>query len=160
VPTVLPDPIAVSKLLTSLMDRSVAVKRITQPVAPKGVVVVAAYATDDGACGGLCWLDLAAAGSAAAALTLTPVALVDESVRGSRLASPLDENVREVLNICATLFTGVGSHRVYLSEVYLPPAKPPATLANAIARATPQATVQIDMTITGYRPGKMGFVSV
>jgi hypothetical protein len=156
--TFLSDPIAVGKLLFNLMDRPVNVKRITPTPAPRGVLVVASYAHDDGSSAGICWMDMPAAGSAAAALTLTPVSIVDESVKSGKLLAPLDENVREVLNICARLFASAESHRVYLSEVYLPPAKVPATLMASIAK--PATTIQVDMAINGYRPGKMGFIAV
>jgi hypothetical protein len=155
--TFLSDPTAVAKLLSNLVDKAVNVKKLTTTPAPRGVFVVASYAHDDGSGAGICWLDMAAAGSIAAALTLTPVSMVDESIKGGKLVAPLDENVREVLNICARLFSPVESHRVYLSEVYLPPAKVPATLTTAIGK--PQSTIQVDVIIPGYRPGKMGFVA-
>lgn len=155
--TFLPEPPVVAKLLSNLMDKSVSVKRISPAPAPRGVLVVASYAHDDGSSAGICWLDMPAACSMAAALTLTPVSIVDESVKAGKLLAPLDENVREVLNICARLFSPVESGRVYLSEVYLPPAKVPATLTTALGR--PTSTVQVDMTVPGYRPGKMGFVA-
>ena len=153
----LSEPTAVAKLLSSLIDKAVSVKRISPTPAPRGVFVVAAYSHDDGTGAGICWLDLPAAGSIAAALTLTPVSIVDDSVKAGKLLPPLDENVREVLNICARLFSPVESQRVYLSEVYLPPTKVPATLASAIGR--PASTIQVDMIVPGYRPGKMGFVA-
>ena len=155
--TFLSEPTAVAKLLSNLMDKSVSVKRINPTPAPRGVIVVASYAHDDGSSAGICWLDMPAAGSMAAALTLTPASIVDESIKAGKLLAPLDENVREVLNICARLFSPVESQRVYMSEVYLPPAKVPATLMTAIGR--PTATVQIDMVVPGYRAGKMGFVA-
>jgi hypothetical protein len=153
--TTLPEITEVSRLFTDLSGRPAAAKRILPPAAPRGAMVVATYANDGGGRVGVFWLDLVAAASLAAALTLMSSGVADDSVRAGKLLDPLDENVREVLNICARLFSTPTSQRVFLRDVYLPPAKLPADLTALVART--QATLQAEVTITGYKVGKLGF---
>jgi len=153
--TPLPDINEVIRLFTDLSGRPTAAKRITAPAAPRGAMVVATYARDDNARVGVCWLDLPAAASLAAAHTLMPAGGADVSGRAGRLLDPRDENNREVLNISARLFTGPSSLRVFLRDVHLPPTKLPPDLTTLVARTS--STLQVEMTITGYKPGKLGF---
>jgi hypothetical protein len=153
----LADPTDVGNLLSSLIGRSVTVKRLATCAAPRGAFVVGAYAHDDDTRAGIAWLDIPAAAGAAAGLTLMGAVVVDECVHGGRLFAPLDENVREVLNICARLFATPGGERVYLRDVHLPPGKLPADLTALLGR--PPATLQLDVTIAGYRAGRMGLIA-
>jgi hypothetical protein len=104
------------------------------------------------------WVDIPAGASLAAALTLAPAKMVEECVRAGRLVEPLDDNVREVFNICTRLFTGPDSPRVVLGDVHFPPARPPTELAALLLH--PPHGIQVELSITGYKPGKMGLIAV
>lgn len=153
----LPEAAAINTLFSALIGRPVVVKRIVKPAVPRTAMVVAVYARDDESRVGIIWLDLAAAASAAGGLALLGAKQIDDSVRAGRLLEPLDEHVREVLNVCGRFFSSPGSSRVSLHAVHLPPSKLPADLAALIGR--PPATVQVDITITGYLSGKMGLIA-
>jgi hypothetical protein len=154
----LPDAPAIGTLLGSLAGRVVAAKRIPSPVPPRGGVVIGVYLHEDKTRSGLLWVDIPAGASLAAALTLAPAKMVEECVRAGRLVEPLDDNVREVFNICTRLFTGPDSPRVVLGDVHFPPARPPTELAALLLH--PPHGIQVELSITGYKPGKMGLIAV
>lgn len=152
-PVPLPDSRAVATLLGDLVMRGVTTKASsTTNIRPPGIL--GTYVHDDGQVCAACWMDLAAAASVGACLTLIPSGVVDESIRSGSLVDNLAENAREILNVCARLFTREGSPRVSLQNVTsdLPP-----DAAELIAK--PRASLHLDLTVVGYRGGRISLLT-
>jgi len=115
--------------------------------------VIAAYRRNDGSLGAVTAFDLPLSAAAAAALTLMPATGAKEAVQAGVLDALLQENMHEVLNVCASLFAKSDSRRVVLEEVLYPPQAPEGEIADAIA--DPLMSTRLDVSIHGYDAGQL-----
>jgi hypothetical protein len=160
VPTSLVMPLSesVQKMWSELLGRPVAVKKTTPSVfSARTPGMVGTYVFDSGKLGALGVCDLALASHAGAALTLMPAAVALESIKAGRLTDTIVENVREVLNISATLFIHELMPHVRLKDIIPLPGKTPDDVTRVMAR--PAARMDLELTVGGYGAGKLAFLT-
>ena len=114
----LPGPYEVGKLLGMLLGRRVAALD-TGPVDPalEGTDRVAVYVSDDDELMALCVCNLSAAAALGSALSMLPGSVAEEAVVRKELPETLEENLYEVLNVCARFFNSPYTPHVRLSRV-------------------------------------------
>jgi hypothetical protein len=145
-------PDRVTRLLRDLFGKAVTTK--------KGVAITsstkaftATYIDDGGTPQCVCACDVPLAASMGSALALIPPGATVEAIRKGQLPEEMFENLREVLNIMASLFEGV--------HVRFRDALPPSVALpkDAIAISTrPRVRVDLDLTIASYPGGKVAFM--
>jgi len=131
-----------------LLGRDTVARASASPVPP---VAVGAYRREDGTLAAMLGMDLAMACSSAAALTMIPAQSVREMLAAGEIPANLAENLHEVFNVCAVLFTVGDPHRLTLAEVVASPDLD-ATLETA---ATAAGTTGITVDIEGYPGGNV-----
>lgn len=154
----LPQPAELGTTLTNLLGRDVGIKRLTaalQP-GPRVAVSIASFQAGDEAEVYLWVCELGLAASLGAALSLIPSGIAQEQARKGQLDENLTENLHEVMNVGASMFSG-GGMRVVLHSLHLPPAPPPAEWKAFLSR--PPARLDLEVSIPGYEPGKMALLS-
>jgi hypothetical protein len=150
---ILPEPDEIAVLLRDLVGKAMTSKKCAAAPPIRGAWMVASYATNDGEIAGVVAVDMTLAAHVSAALALIPGGVADESARSGKLAENLKENLHEVLNICSRFFNSEGLPRVVLAELKPLPAPPKA----AAIIAKPKSSLHVDVTIAGYKGGKMSF---
>jgi len=140
------------RLLTDLL-----VRQTTVGTGPKATIadpmVTASYAGEDSNLVGVCVCDLEFALNCGAALCLIPASEAANHLKAKRLDPAIFENFKEVLNICAQLFSGASAHRVKLEAVYAPTDAVPDPLKKFMAAS--KARRDLQLSINGYGKGKM-----
>jgi hypothetical protein len=154
----MPLPESVQRMLADLLGKPVTAKK----AAPGGLStakpgVVAHYVYDSGVTGSLILCDLALSSYAGAALMLLPPAAAVEGVKAGKMNETIVENIREVLNICASLFIYEDKAHVRLRELYPLPGTTTPEVAKILTR--PSARLELDVTITGYGAGKIALLT-
>lgn len=154
----LPLPDQVAPLLRDLLGRQVSTAKAKGPM-PSGAMVVATYVVDEGPLSALCVLDFQLAAHVGAALMMMPAGVADESVRAKKLDETLLENAREVLNIGSRWFMPPEAPHVKMADVYVlqPGGAVPAPVA-ALMKAPPKS-VAVEVTIAGYKGGRLTLCS-
>ena len=138
-----------------LLGRNVTAEKITPfRLGISEPSAIAVYQDGNGTIAGVCVCDVDLVHKAGAALCLIPA---DSRLSAARIDQALAENFREILNICAQLFTGPEGHRVTLAQVILGTDKKPPEIANFIA--SPPARLDVKLSITGYGAGRMSVLS-
>jgi hypothetical protein len=126
----------------------------------RGASVVAAgvYGADaPGSLPKVIWLvDLQAACSLAAALSMLPPAVADEAVAQGILSDALLENFQEVMNIGASLMR-VSEGRLKLKHVFVPPQVPPSLAAEWVGTA--RSKLEVYGGVQGFEQGRMYFLA-
>lgn len=146
----LPSAEIVTQLFKSLLRRGVRVTPHNDMTAP-AACSVGVYKSGDGAPIAACIADLALSAYSAAAFSLIPCRVADESIRAKHLEDGLDEIFGEVLNVLSRLFTSHESHRITLMSTSYPPAAVPDQVkAQAVAPG-----VCFDIDIDGYGSGRL-----
>ncbi len=154
----LPETKAATSLLSELTGKKIEIKTAA-PWAPPATQAlnVAAYITDTREFAVACLCDMALGGSIAAALTRIPMAIVNESVKAGKLAEGLFENLREVLNVCASLLNAKGFPHLALRDLKVAPPIP-EEIAKLIA--TPSSRVDLEISVESYGGGRMSFFAL
>jgi hypothetical protein len=138
--------------LRDLLGKAVTPKKSAGAL-PLGKTWVGTYVDDSGKLAGLCLCDLGLASSMGAALALIPAGAAAETVRVGTLSGEMMDNLREVLNVMASLF---GGPHVRFSALVAPPTAPPAEVAALAAR--PGSRLDLDVAVAGYLGGKVAFL--
>lgn len=153
----LPNQAAAMQLLQGLLCKPVAAKPATAPLgASPGPRVVAVYVTDTGAVGSLCVCDVAAAAYLGAALSLIGPAVAAEAHKTGRLSEGLLENLREVVNVGASLFNVSGGGHVRFKDLLVPPGALAPEIVSLVN--SKKSRLDLDITVPGYGAGKLSFV--
>jgi hypothetical protein len=138
-------------LLQDLLGRSIESSRSDQPL-PEAGAVVADYVTDEGVVGAVVVCDLPFAVRCAAAITLVPSPAADESIEEGEFPQHLSDNLREVLNVAASLLNSAETPHLTIRKVYGPAeARPPDVLR--LLSSSPDHRA-FDADIQGYGPGR------
>jgi hypothetical protein len=153
----LPTPHEVRGLLEGLLGRAVEVA----PCAPlassaHGAVSVASYVDDQGMPRGVCCVDVALGAAAGAALGLMPVRRAVAATGEGLLDPELEENLDEVLNVCATVLNAPGALHVRLALVHHPGRPVPAALH--VRTLTLGRRLDLAVEVPGYGRGRLSFV--
>ena len=150
----LPAPDAVARLLRDLLGKGVTAKKCGI-LSPSAKLYVATYADDADKIVSVGVCDLPFAASAGAALSLVPPGVAAEAVRAGLLPAELSENLREVLNVMASLF---GATHVRLRDVVSASVAQTVITSGAGARAT--ARLDVELAVAVYTGGKLSFLIV
>lgn len=153
----LPDAPSVARTISGLIGRN-ATPKPGKPfaAAPRAPVVFASYVEAGGKLSALLVADLPLAASCGAALVMLPAVTVEEAVKAGKIADNVEENLREVLNVCAALFNSDKTPRVTLSSVTIGEKAPDAVAA---LLKTPGGRLDLELAIPGYPGGRISLLA-
>jgi hypothetical protein len=156
---VLPDPKAVRDLLLDLLGRNVEVAT-ADPYGATGneQATFGVYVDDKMHTLAVVTADLELSAFMGAAIGLVPVGGAEVAIEDRKLSQMLEENLYEVLNICASLLNAEGRPHVKLHAIYAPGTLPPNDVpvyAQALGNR-----LDLTVTIAGYGAGRMSFVGL
>lgn len=153
----LPSSISVRNLFASLLDKDLGISK-GSPVElkPDPPVMVAIYTADDSTISSVFISDIDFAARIAAAMTLVPKNLVDESIQNKSLVDVLDENFREIMNVATTLFYMASTPHVSLSKVQKSTENIPRDVM--LLNRRPAARLDLNITIPGYGEGRVSIL--
>lgn len=153
----MPDTAVVARTLTSLCGKPVTC-RPGKPFAPapKSPVVVATYVEAGNKLAAVLVADLGFAAGSGAALVMLPPVIAQECIQSGKLNENIDENLREVLNVGASLFNSPSTPRVTLGAVTTV-----EKLSDAVAAfvKAPPARLDLEVAIPGYPSGKLSLLT-
>jgi hypothetical protein len=152
----LPPANAVAKLIGDLIGRPVTAK--TAPLAniePKARAV-AAYVDEKNALQVVAFCDIAVGASLGAALVMIPPAVVDDCIKAKALDEMMAENLYEVFNVLSAIFPKSGGPRLLLRALHA--TETPDDVTACLAK--PGTRMDVEMSVGGYRSGRMGIVTV
>jgi hypothetical protein len=153
----LPDASKITHLL-GLLFEGLAVKAggvFDQSVA--GGAWFGVFVKDNGEPVALCGADASLAASFGAALSMLPVALVQESANSRELSAVMRENLREVMNICTRLILDETTPHLRLDQIY--PNKSLPSAASALL-AAPKGRREFQVQVPKYGGGVLTIVSI
>ena len=155
----LPTPKAVRDLLLDLLGRNVEVD-VADPYAPaqNEPATLAVYVDDGMRTMAVVAADLPFSANVGAAIGLIPKGGAEAAIEDGELSPLLQDNLSEVLNICATLLNTPGQPHVRLHAAYPPGVMPPSDVPGF-------ATVlgqRLDLTVevAGYGKGRFSVVAL
>lgn len=155
----LPLPESAQRMLADLLGKPVTVKKATPMIlGPTAPGMAATYVYDSGELGALALCDLPVSCHIGAALMLLPPSVSAEGVKSGRLTETIIDNVREVLNIAASLFIHDQRPHVRLKTIHPLPSKLPDNVARTVLR--PAARLDLEVTVQGYGGGKLSLLTV
>ena len=157
--TSLPPAKAVRDLLLDLLGRNVDVAP-GDPYAPEGGerATLAVYVDDAMRTRAVAVADLPFSAYAGAAIGLVPAGGAEAAIEDRALSTAIEENLYEVLNICAALLNAEGAPHVKLYGMYGPGTVPPVDVSG-FAR-TIGRRLDLQVTVTGYGAGRLSLVLV
>ncbi len=149
----LQDANGVARTLSGLCGKAV-VCRPGKPFAPapRSPVVVASYVEAGNRLAAVLVMDLGLAASAGAALVMLPPVMAQECIKAGKITENVDENLHEVMNVCATLFNSQNTPRVALGTVAAVEKLPDPVVAFAKA---PSTRLDLEVALPGYPGGKL-----
>jgi hypothetical protein len=157
--TPVPAPKLVRDLLEDLLGRQVDV-RPGEPLSPEDdrATTVAVYVDDSLTLRLVGVADVAFSAYAGASIGLVPVGRAELAVEERSLPETIEENLYEVLNICAALLNAEGVPHVKLYGMYGPGTVPPVDVSG-FAR-TIGRRLDLQVTVAGYGAGRLSLVLV
>ena len=152
-----PDAAQVKDLLGFLFD-GLAVKPAPKlDISPTSGNFLAVYVADDGSPVALCACNVAFAANAGAALSMLLPTAAKEAAKNKLLTPAMNDNLREVMNICSRLMLRDGSAHLRLDQVYQANALPPPAAA---AASSMTGRVDFEVTLGKYGPGALSVLAV
>jgi len=142
-------------LLRDLIGKQMQIKDLPPVKSADGYYAVASYEREDGTLAAGFAIDLQLAASLAAALTLVPAGVADDSVRAKALEPMLEENLAEVLNVAGRFFNGPTWPRAILKALGKPPGADPVKQL----WATAPTRLAFEVTPAGHKGGKIALVA-
>jgi hypothetical protein len=119
----------------------------------KVAACVSSYVSTEGlGLAAACAFDIELANHAGAALAMVPTAVATDAIRARMVEGDMLENLREVANIMASLFTCPTSHIKLKVLARTPPAPAPDIVA---LTARPVRRLDLEVDITGYGAGRL-----
>jgi len=156
---ILPNEKELLRLLADMAGKKVEVK-MSVPWIPTSdsPMNIATYVEDSGAIGVICLCDISAGASIGASLTRIPVGVMKDDIDAKKLSDSLLDNLREVLNICASLLNTVpSSPHLRLHTVFSVPPVPPEEVLSLIT--SPVSRLDFEIAVESYGKGKLSFLS-
>jgi hypothetical protein len=154
----LPTPKAVRDLLLDLLGRNVEVTAVPDMYAPprNEPATLAVYVDDGMRTMAVVAADLQFSAYVGAAIGLVPKGGADAAIEDGELSPLLQDNLSEVLNICASLLNTPGQPHVRLHAAYAPGVVPPGDVP-AFATVLGQ---RLDLTVEvgGYGKGRFSII--
>ncbi len=153
-----PNPKPVRDLLADLLGRSVDLT-VSNPYAPMvgEPSTLAVFVDDATVVRAVMVADLAFSAYAGAAIGLVPLPGAESAIEDRQLPQAMQENLSEVLNICASLLNAEGLPHVRLYQVYAPGGAAPAPELVACAQ-TLGGRLDLRVEIGGYGAGRFSVV--
>jgi hypothetical protein len=156
---VLPKPTDVVNMLGMLLAAEIKAQEQKKRSAIAPPAAVAIYIAEDETIAALSLCDLAGANYLGAALSLLPPAVVSEGVKTKTVSDAVLENLREVLNVCVSLYTHPQSRRLRLRDLILTASTPlPAEVTTALRQ--PAARLDLEIDVSRYGRGHLTLVVV
>lgn len=157
--TPIPPAKPVRDLLEDLLGRDVDV-RPGAPLSPEHdrSTTVAVYVDDALQLRLVGVADLAFSAYAGAAIGLVPAGAAQAAVEDRLLPSNIQDNLYEVLNICAALLNAEGLPHVKLHTVHFPGATPPHQVLSVACTLGRRLDLEVD--IAGYGTGRFSLVGL
>jgi hypothetical protein len=152
-----PDAAQVKDLLGFLFDGTAVKAAPKLDISPTSGSSLALYVADDGSPVALCACNVAFAANAGAALSMLPLAAAKEAAKNKLLTPAMNDNLREVMNICSRLMLRDGSAHLRLDQVYPANALPPAAAA-IVSAMTGRADFEV--TLGKYGIGALSVLAV
>ena len=152
-----PDAAQVKDLLGFLFD-GIAVKAAPKlDISPNSGNFLAVYVADDGAPVALAACNMGFAANAGAALSMLPPNAAKDAVKSKLLTPAMNDNLREVMNICSRLMMRDGSGHLRLDQVFQSKSLPAAAAA-MVSAATGRADFEV--TLGKYGAGALSLLTV
>jgi hypothetical protein len=151
----LPAAKQVRDTLNDLLGRDVTV-HLEDPPAGESIPVAAVFVHDNLALAGVIGFDLALAAYIGAAIGLIPAGGAEAAVEDGELSPMIGDNLTEVCNVLASLFTKTGGRRVKLHKVHLRIADIPADLRGHLVSLGNR--LDLAVTVAGYGTGTFSLV--
>jgi hypothetical protein len=147
----------VKDLLGFLFD-GLAVKAAPKlDLSPSSGSFLAVYVADDGSPAALGACNIGFAANAGAALSMLPPNAAKEAVKAKLLTPAMNDNLREVMNICSRLMMRDGSAHLRLEQVFESKSLPPAAAA-IVSAATGRADFEV--TLGKYGAGVLSLLAL
>lgn len=148
-------PAEIGAVLRDLIGKPVQTKVLTPLKNADELFAIATYDREDGTLGASFALDLPLAASLAAALTLVPPGVAEDSIRAKKLEPMLEENLHEVFNVAGRFFSSPTSPRVVMKWTGRVPCEP--ALKQFWATAPTRSTIEI--AVAPYKGGRIALVA-
>ncbi len=140
----IPSAAQVKDLLGMLFDGTTVKPASKLDVSAASTSYVGVYISDGGEPVALCACNLDFAAGAGAALSILPPNAVKDAIKAKSLPAPMQDNLRELMNICTRLVIKDGSPHLRLQEIH--PAKSlPASAAAIAGTATGRADFEVSL---------------
>ena len=152
-----PDAAMVKDLLGFLFDGLTVKTAPKLDISPGSGSFLAVYLADDGAPVALGACNIGFAANAGAALSMLPPNAAKDAVKSKLLTPAMNDNLREVMNICSRLMMRDGSAHLRLDQVYQANALPPPAAA-VVSSMT--GRVDLEVTLGKYGPGALSVLAV
>ena len=154
----LPKPEQVSELFTTLVGRSVALKKARPQFLRAGAkVAVATYLPSEGDdVAGVCIFDMPLAVYVSAALSMIPRVTAAEAANSGVLEPNMAENLTEVFNVASQLICSEGDEQARLGDRFLSARELPEALFKRVRSA--KNKLHVGLEIDGYGPGVATFL--
>jgi len=107
-PELLPSGHHLQEFLAALLGRKVEVEALPLAEIPELYELRGYFVDDAGALAGVATVELRLAACLSAALSLTPIRLVQDALKEGQLGPLLKENLEEVMNVFSGLYNGEG----------------------------------------------------
>lgn len=117
---------------------------------------VSIYVDDTGQLAAVCVVDFPLAVAAGAAIALVPASVAEEARDGGKVTNQLRDNLREVMNVLATLLCSEDTPHVKFRALHLTRAEAPAD-ALALA-AKPAARLDVNVDLGDYGAGALALL--
>ncbi|MEQ6901944.1 hypothetical protein [Nocardioides sp. YIM 152588] len=158
-PVHLPQPKEMRDVLTGLLGREVTLRPGT-PFAPgpDTPATVALYVDDSVRIAAVIACDLAFSAYAGGAIGLTPATGTQAAIDDGKLDDTLAENLREVLNIVASVFNAPGADHLRLHDMH--PAGPPLEPWVRMHTLTLGRREDLIVDVAGYGEGQLSIILV
>jgi len=111
----------VHEIFSLLFGGETQVRELPQAIPANDQAAVACYVNGNFVVQHALICDFAFANSAGAALCLVPAAVVNQAVQKKIVDENLIDNIKEIMNICANLFSPSETEQVRLQTVHVPP---------------------------------------
>ena len=151
----LPTQIAVRDMISMLLGRPAqATEGAPVNLNPFKKCVVATFVDHRKAVRAVALFDMMMAAGTGAALSLLPASTAVEVAKSGEFDKVMKENMKEVFNVCSTLFPGP---ELNLSRIYLTFKTTPKPLKDAL-RTKGGNRIDLEITLPGYGKGRASFV--
>ncbi len=140
----------VKRTLDPLFGKEVSVKD-AEPVEKNDSTIVGSYIDGAGNTTGVIVMDISCACYSAAALSMMPADIAEESIRAGKLEGGLRDNMYEVLNVGVSFFSDGSTPDMRLKEMYVGTGELPDEVQNVFDKA--YSDLHVEMDIPGYGSG-------